>query len=236
MPTIPTFESILLQINQSFGGISLSTNKKRKFSTRRIQKEGVQKIYKAIFEDICSKLKLDIKAKSDIYKNLSDVEYFFKLVELNTWTGNATKQQIVWIWLTYIGVPSLARYMTFWNIDDITDKGMPGGKFWYLPDIIERNNKKILHLPVAQIVDWLLDLLGISMQEFITEYRDKADPDDKKTDTLIRTLYNWKVSENVPQPSKFEEFFPDSLNNLEFKGCFIIQDDLSHTEQFSLAL
>lgn len=236
MPTIPTFESILLQINQSFGGIGLSTNKKRKFSTRRIQKEGVQKIYKAIFEDICSKLKLDIKAKSDIYKNLSDVEYFFKLVELNTWTGNATKQQIVWIWLAYIGVPSLARYMTFWNIDDITDKGMPGGKFWYLPDIIERNNKKILHLPVAQIVDWLLDLLGISMQEFITEYRDKADPDDKKTDTLIRTLYNWKVSENVPQPSKFEEFFPDSLNNLEFKGCFIIQDDLSHTEQFSLAL
>lgn len=50
MPTIPTFESILLQINQSFGGIRLSTNKKRKFSTRRIQKEGVQKIYKAILK------------------------------------------------------------------------------------------------------------------------------------------------------------------------------------------
>lgn len=236
MPTLPIFESILLEINQSFGGRSFSTEKKRKFSTRRMQKEESQKMFIDIFEDISSKLKLDDNAKSDIFQNLSSVKDFYKSVELNTWTGNATKQQIIWLWLAYIGIPGIARHMGFWNINDVTDKGMPGGKFWYLPEVIERNNKQILHLPVAQIVDWLLDLLGISMQKFVTEYRDKADPDDKKTDTVIRTLYNWKVSENVPQPSKFEEFFPDSLTNLEFKGCFTIQDDLSHTEQFSSAL
>lgn len=236
MSTLPTFESILLEINQSFGGISFSTNKKRKFATRRMQAKVYQKMFNDIFEDISCKLKLDDDAKSDIYKNLLSANLFFKSVELNTWTGNATKQQIIWLWLAYIGTPGIARHMAFWNVNDVTDKGMPGGKFWYLPDIIERNNKQLLHLPVAQIVDWLLDLLGISMQEFVTEYREKADPDDRKTDTLIRTLYNWKVSENVPHPSKFEEFFPDSLNNLEFQGCFTIQDNLSHTEQFSLAL
>lgn len=192
-------------------------------------------MFQQIFEDITSKLKLDNNAKSDIYQNLLSVNHFYKLVELNTWTGNATKQQIIWLWLAYIGIPGIARYMVFWNINDVTDKGMPGGKFWYLPDVIERNNKQILHLPVAQIVDWLLDLLGISMQELATEYRAKADHYDIKTEKLIRTLYSWKASENVPQPSKFQEFFPDSLD-LEFKGCFTIQDDLPHSEQFSLAL
>lgn len=236
MATLPTIESILLEINQSFGGMSFSTDKKRKFSTRRMQEKTYNKMFSDILKNIYSKLKLDDNAKLAISKNLDDTITFNKLIELKTYTGNATKQQVIWLWLIYIGTPSIAQYMAYWNIDDITDKGMSGGKFWYLPEILERNNKKILHLPVAQIVDWLLDLLGISMQEFVTEYRDKADPDDKRTDTLIRTLYNWKVSENVPQPSKIEEFFPDSLNNLEFKGCFIIQDDLSHTEQFSLAL
>lgn len=182
MPTLPTFESILLEINQSFGGVSFSTDKKRKFSTRRMQEEVYQKMFIDIFEDISSKLKLDNNAKSDIFKNLLSVNHFYKLVELNTWTGNATKQQIIWLWLAYIGTPGIARHMAFWNINDVTDKGMSGGKFWYLPDIIERNNKQILHLPVAQILDWLLDLLGISMQEFVTEHRDKAepDPDEKK--------------------------------------------------------
>lgn len=180
-------------------------------------------------------MKLDNNAKSDIFENLLTVNHFYKLVELNTWIGNATKQQIVWLWLAYIGIPGLARHMAFWNLDDVPDKGMPGGKFWYLPNNIERNNQQILQLPVAPIVDWLLDLLGISMQELATEYRAKADHYDIKTGKLIRTLYSWKTSENVPQPSKFQEFFPDSLD-LEFKGCFTIQDDLPHSEQFSLAL
>lgn len=44
MATIPTLESILLEINQSFGGISFSTEKKRKFSERRMQEEEYQKM------------------------------------------------------------------------------------------------------------------------------------------------------------------------------------------------
>lgn len=89
MSTLPTFESILLEINQSFGGISFSTNKKRKFATRRMQEKVYQKMFNDIFEDISCKLKLDDDAKSDIYKNLLSANLFFKSVELNTWTGNA---------------------------------------------------------------------------------------------------------------------------------------------------
>lgn len=235
MATLPTFENILLEINQSLGGKSYSTGKKTKFLTRRISPESHQQMVDDIFEHIADKLTLDEKNKEFLLQNIKDAERFFTLVEQNIWTGKATKQQIVWLWLAYIGTPGFARHMAFWNIDAVTDKGMSGGIFWYLPEIIERNNKLTLYLPVAQIVDWLLDLLGISMQELATEYSAKIEYPEIKTDKLIRTLYNWRMSENVPQIAKFEEFFPDSLD-LDFKGCFIIKDDASHTEQFSLAL
>lgn len=235
MATIPSAEAILLEINQSLGGKSYASTKKNKFSCNSMDIHTQQEMYQELFDVIADKLNLDKDAAKDILKNFCDLGNFYKGVELNIWTGGATKQQISWQLLAYIFIPGIARYMAFWNLDDVTDKGMPGGYFWYLPEIKEKQGKSYLHLPVAQVIDWLLDLLGMPIAELANEYRRNADPNDIKTDKLIRTLYNWSSSENTPNPDKFNEFFPDDLN-LDFKGTFEINHSLPHIEQFSAAI
>lgn len=45
MSTLPTFESILLEINQSFGGVSFSTDKKKNFLPVECKKKYIKKCF-----------------------------------------------------------------------------------------------------------------------------------------------------------------------------------------------
>lgn len=235
MAIIPTLENILLEVNQSVGGASFTSQKKNKFSTNTMDTKLQLEMASEILKTITNKLNLDDHAVKDLIKNLIDSGSFYKSVELHTWTGSASSQQIIWYLLAYVYTPTIARYMAFWNMDYVTDKGMSGGRFWYLPDIKTKHGKEYLQLPVANVVDWLLDLLGMPISVLGKEYRANNDPLDIKTEKLIRTLYNWGASETTPNPNKFNEFFPDNLS-LNFKGTFEPDHNLSHNEQFLAAI
>jgi len=60
--------------------------------------------------------------------------------------------------LGYEIIPAVARRFGFWNLETKLDSGMPSGKFWYLPESREVNGNPTLCLPVAQVIDLLLDL------------------------------------------------------------------------------
>jgi hypothetical protein len=112
---------------------------------------------------------------------------------------------------------------------------MPGGRFWYLPELCGVDGKTSIYLPVAQVVDWLLDLLGIPPEKF-TEVRGQSlnDIDEKDAETLTRSLYNWRQG-TVPNPTSFIKYFPDEMQ-VSFKGAMSFDSKLSLDEQFSSVL
>lgn len=167
----------------------------------------------------------------DIVAFTTEVAGAYKQLELSSWTFAADERQIVWMLLGYFYVPGAARYIGMRSMEKPLDKGMPGGNFWYLPRVRTLDGGSEFYMPVAQVLDWLLDLLGMSREEF-------ADHHDEHTNTqgdgLRRTIYNW-MSGSTPQPEKIKEFFPEDLK-LKFKGTFELDADLTPEERFSAAM
>ncbi|MBK3453243.1 ankyrin repeat domain-containing protein [Pseudomonas sp. MF6754] len=235
MSTLPSFESILLQVHQSLGCKPFQTTLKRDFATGQKQLSHHKEMAHEIFDAIFDALDLDPQACGDIMHNVLDLANFNKHLELNTWTFAADKRQILWMLQGYSYAPSVARVAAFWNLEKALDKGMPGGRFWYLPEPREVDGKPNLYLPVAQVVDWLLDLLGMPLEEFADKRSQRLkDPGDKSSEPLMRSLYNWR-KETTPNPASFKEYFPDEMD-VEFKGVFSLDSGRSPTDQFADAL
>ncbi|WP_275100166.1 ankyrin repeat domain-containing protein [Sedimenticola hydrogenitrophicus] len=235
MSTLPLTEAILLEIHQSLGNSGYPTTKKNKFVTGQNSLASHKDMGEKILHDLFEALGMDPRACLDAIDNLLKFGNAYKELELNTWTFAADQRQILWMLLGYFYMPGLARLAAFWNIDSPLDKGMPHGRFWYLPEPREGNSKPSLYLPVAQVVDWLLDLLGMPLEAFADERsRFLKDSGDKSSETLMRSLYNWR-KQTIPNRAKINEYFCDELQ-VTFKGAFTLDSRLSPGEQFADAL
>ena len=231
MSTLPLTEAILLEIHQSLGCQKYQTKKKEKFATA----QGSLAAHKAMGQDILhaifNALDMDPRANVDAIDNLMAFGNAYKFLELNTWTFDADRRQILWMMLGYFYIPGLARHAAFWNLNGPLDQGMPGGRFWYLPEPSEMDGKPSLYLPVAQVVDWLLDLLGVSLEKFADA---RSESTDGAHDALRRSLYNWRRDTTI-RPDSFREYFSDDTA-LKFKGIFVLDSNHSPAEQFAEAL
>lgn len=235
MSTLPLTEAILLEIHQSLGCPSYPTTKKNKFATGQDRLEAHKAMGEEILHAIFDALDMDPRARMDAIDNLTEFGNVYKYLELNTWTFAADERQILWMLLGYFYMPGLARRAAFWNLGEALDKSMPGGRFWYLPEPRVADGKSSLYLPVAQVVDWLLDLLGMPLEEFAGKRSKSLEgADDKSSETLMRSLYNWR-KETTPNPASFKEYFPDELQ-VKFKGAFTLDNSRSPAEQFADAL
>lgn len=237
MGTLPLTEAILLEIHQSLGcpASGYATTKKNKFATGQDSLEAHSAMGEEVLHTIFDALDMDPRARVDALDNLTEFGNAYKYLELNTWTFAADERQILWMLLGYFYMPGLARRAAFWSLGESLDMGMPGGRFWYLPEPREVDGKHSLYLPVAQVVDWLLDLLGMPLEEFADKRSQSLeDADDKSSETLMRSLYNWR-KETTPNPTSFKEYFPDKLQ-VKFKGTFSLDSSRSFAEQFTDAL
>lgn len=192
--------------------------------------------------DVFQALGLDSQAQMDVLGNYQEFGNAYKFLELNTWTFAADQRQVLWALLGHVYVPGLARRVGGWSLGQTLDKGMPGGRFWYLPELQEVNGETKLYLPVAQVIDWLLDLLGASKTEVLTglasqlkAHRDQQkDAKEVHLDALIRSLNNWRLGTKIDL-GKIEEYFPDDLKP-DFQGAFKLKYVTSPSEQFGSAL
>lgn len=231
MSTLPLTEAILLEIHQSLGCPPYQTTKKNKFATGQdslaAHKTRGEEILNAIFDA------LDVapQARVDALNNLMEFGNAYKTLELNTWTFAADERQILWMLLGYFYIPGLARRAAFWNLEEALDKGMPGGRFWYLPEFREVDGKPSLFLPLAQVVDWLLDLLGIPLEELADQ---RSTLTDGEHDGLRRSLYNWRKDTTI-RPATFQKYFSDDTP-LNFKGAFTLDGRRFPAEQFADAM
>ncbi len=231
MSTLPLPEAILLEIHQSLGGQGYPTTKKSKFATGQTSLETHKAMGEEILQAIFDALDMDPRARVDALRNFMEFANAYKFLELNTWTFGADQRQILWSLLGHFYVPGLARRVGFWSLAQVLDKGMPGGRFWYLPEPCEVAGKPSLYLPVAQVVDWLLDLLGMPLEEFADE---RSESTDGGHDGLRRSLYNWRNATPI-RPDTIEKYFSDS-SVLVFEGAFSPDSSGTPAQQFAGAL
>lgn len=231
MSTLPLSEAILLEIHQSLGGDGYPTIRKNKFASGQAGLAAHKAMGVKVLHSIFDALDMDPLARLDALDNFMEFGNAYKYLELNIWTFAADQRQIIWMLLGHFYVPGLARRVGFWSIAQVLDKGMPGGRFWYLPELCEMNGKTSLHLPVAQVVDWLLDLLGMPLEEFADQ---RSESTDGGHDGLRRSLYNWRNATSI-RPDTIQKYFPDN-KALDFKGVFSVDKNRAAVEQFDDAL
>ncbi|MCM8623984.1 MAG: ankyrin repeat domain-containing protein [Candidatus Accumulibacter sp.] len=231
MSTLPLTEAILLEIHQSLGCPGYRTIEKERFASAQDSFAAHKAMFEEILRGIFDALDMDPLACLDAIENLQSMADAYKSVELSTWTFDADERQILWTLLGYFFIPGLARHAAFWNLDSPLDQGMPGGRFWYLPEFQETDGNRSLYLPVAQVVDWLLDLLGMPLEK-VADARSEAT--DGVHEGLRRSLYNWRSGTTIHKGS-IEKYFKDQTE-LSFHGAFVPNDNLSPAEQFDQAL
>jgi len=230
MGTLPKIESVLLEIHQSLGGNnSYSTVQKNKFATGKISISKQSDMMKTIILSIFEKLEVQQDSFDTIWQPLTNIANAYKGLELKTWTLDADQKQINWMLLTHFLVPGFARFSAFQAIQTPFDKGMPGGRFWYLPELVTSDGDKNLVLPVPQVIDWLTDLLGTDVGNVANQSL------DIDIQNLKRSLYNWKNGINTIRYSSIYEYFPDGLS-LDFEGSFTLDETASTDKQFNQAL
>ena len=228
MSCIPSIESILLEIHQSFGLGSFTTKQKSSFARLKRPLEKHRAQFRDIFDEITQIL--EITDSSQYINIITDIRHFIsfqKDLEQGIWTFNANSKQILWQLLSHSYAPGIARQLAIWNIEENVEAGMPGGKFWYLPT--ENLAESKLDMPITQVCDWLLDLLDVPLDR-IREF----DFGEQDSEALIRNIYNWKVGK-VPRTNTLCKSFSDD-RILAFKGCFLPDKKLNAAQQFEKAI
>lgn len=231
MSTLPLPEAILLEIHQSLGGPRYPTTKKNKFATGQASLATHKAMGEEILQVIFDALDMDPLARVDALDNFMEFGNAYKYLELNSWTFAADQRQILWMLLGHFYVPGLARRVGFWSLTQVLDKGMPGGRFWYLPEPHDIDGQPSLYMPVAQVVDWLLDLLGMPLEELADRRSESTDGDH---DGLRRSLYNWRNATPI-RPDTIQKYFSDSTV-LDFRGAFSLESQSPPAQQFANAL
>ena len=239
MALLPSFENILLEVHQSLG-LPYDARKK-KFAMQEMGLEHHIEMTAEMLHAVFKSLDMDKQACRDAMTNCLEWANFHKNLELKTWTGNASGQQLLWHFLAYACLPALARRLAFWDLAGQQrgipfDAGMPGGEFWFLP-LWDRVNGT-LTLPVAQVIDWLLDLLDApSLERLKTELGRKHVREDGGDDAVVRTLRNWRQGTGPQSAKKIEELFPDDAEaSLKFGGVFLRDESLTLEAQFQAAV
>lgn len=235
MATFPSIETVLMEIHQSLGLKQDQTKIKRKFGTGNMRLAEHQVMGQRILCEIFDELELDGQARADFMTNLTEIGNAFKGLECNTWTFQADERQVLWVLLGYFFIPGVARHTAFWNLHGNLDRGMPRGSFWYLPEPRTTSDGVEIDLPVKQVIDWLADLAGGSIESLsLARTRAKNARGQDDADTFTRTLYNWR-SGTLPYHDKIYQFFPDDLD-IPFEGIFEIDASQHVAQQFDAAV
>lgn len=191
--------------------------------------ENLNDTWEKVLGDIADALELDQKSKHDLINNIFYDYQSHKAIELGIFTSRASQRKIVWHYLARFLVPTLARHSVFWQVESRLDVGMPGGRFWYLPAVDCPFRPTQLLLPIQQVLNWLIDLIGDSPTSIANTIVEGMRAFDS-TDVVLKNLYNWKTAKSTPEISSIINTFPDEVE-IHFQGSFELDDKSPEYEQ-----
>lgn len=239
MAHLPTFEEILSEVHVRFGLKALT--EKSRFTGYEMEKDRHAQRIQSLLQQIYGALELDERAQKEARRKGNELRDILKAIGRNTWTGNASQQQVLWHTLACIHVPVWARNIARWSLYNVEhdlppiDAGMPGGEFWFLPTHNQVAGK--VEMPLAKVLAWLLDLLeepslacGASRLAGDAFKGSEVDPE-----SLTRKLRYWCTTNKPQSADEIEKLFPEGLD-LIFPGALPSAKDKTPDEQFENAL
>ena len=232
MASAPPPELIIAQIAQSFSGTRLDNATRARLAQRKMLPDKQEKVFLEGLKSIFAALEFDQDAQRDASRNIWNSIQAHSNIEQQTWTFGAPPQQVLWEHLVHLYIPFIARTAANWTIDERADYGMPDNRFWFLPEPDLDNPSQFL-MPVRQVLDWLFDLLGCTIEEFVeqAEDDDTADPDRLGDDGIKRTLYRWKKGQDLPDRETIARFFHDEPKRC-FKGSITLTEEHSPDQEY----
>lgn len=225
MATIPNFEAILLEAHQSLG-LQTTVKKGKLIGLQKPLNEHLKTVSE-LLGDVLEALGLvdNERIFEDAMHCLQEFIDFNSHIEQSCWTFSAEMRHIVWFMAGYVYAPGFGRRLAFWNLPNALTPDMPGGAFWFLPKLIENEGKPYMQMPVAQVVDWLLDLLNSPMDQIKDtlgggqDHNSRAKTAKVETESIERVLYNWRNGE-LPRIDSIEKYFAEG-SNLNFQGVLV---------------
>lgn len=152
--------------------------------------------------------------------------------KLNLTKFISTQKKMNWVILKRLVIPYLAKRLSSLDYDYSSriDKGLSGGRFWYLPDITDYPNIK---MPMEYIMNWWLDLYGKGLDSLCNEL-DENNPNESENKAFEskNTIKQW-FRKSIPDRKSIEEYCGIPII---YKGCFEpnVNDNLN--TQFQKAL
>lgn len=240
MAVVPKIESVFLEVLQALDLDELQTKTKTKFKKRQMALANHRQMMVEVFQDICRELELDIESERDLGRSLLEAGSFQAELENSVWTYGADHRQVLWFLLGYTWMPFLGRKIAFWQLDEIMDAGMPGGRFWYLPQVHQKDGKAELRMPVANVLDWFFDLSGIKMDKMSgclgRGHNERTGTSEDTPQGIESNLYKW-LNGKLPRATNIVSIFRDDCV-IPFNGTFTadkklkIEDRLETARQF----
>ena len=165
---------------------------------------------------------------------LLDMENGYLRVVNNVWTFEADERQILWEVLAWEIVPHLARRVAFASLGKVLDGGMPGGRFWYLPGVAPGKEEGPLELPVTQVLNWFMDLVGRPLEQ-IADDVSRSSSDNDLGESFLRSFNNWRSGRSTPEISKIEQYFNDGVE-IRFDNVFELRAGVDVLAQYDDAV
>lgn len=199
---------------------------KERFYTHEVKDEKYRELIDLIFK----KLNIDTQNEKliDIFIDLINLYLpIYNKINLTRFITN--QEKINWVILKRLVIPYLAKRSSSLDYDYNLriDKGLSGGKFWYLPDITDYLNVK---LPMEYVMNWWLDLYGKGLDKLCEEL-DSKNHNEKKTFESKNTIKQW-IKKSLPDRNSIEQYCSIPLN---YSGIFEVDENDSIDIQFEKA-
>lgn len=134
--------------------------------------------------------------------------------------------ELIALWTSIYALPFFAyNLIEYLSADASFESGMPGGVFWYLPEIAiaeDRKGFEVSQWPVSKVMEWWEDLVGESFHDnprLLFPTICEAGLDDAK-----RQIRFWRYEDRTPDPETIFRWCKQNWAE-KYKGVFT--DDLT---------
>lgn len=215
MATIPNVEEIIYFIHKTI--LQSSSKDKQDFVNQKLSFESQNRRQQELLSEVINAFRPKANTEAAIWSNFNHWRDFNRKLENRVDVLGASSKSTVWVMLNFIYIPYLARQFAFWNYHEQVDEGMPGGKFWFLPDLDVETNEIVL--PITSVLDWLMDLVGVKdIAKFSKCIADNS-ADNEKHESLIKNIRKAYTGQSEPHLNTIYRI-SEALKHIDFLDVF----------------
>lgn len=141
-----------------------------------------------------------------------------EFLRMNIQVANRSPELLV-KWVSLFVVPFLAyNLIEYLEVHSSVEKGMPGGQFWYLPEVAVAEDKKsyiVTEWPINKVLAWWEDLLG---EKFYSNPK-LLYPTESEEGEAKRQVHFWRFDKRTPDQETILRWCKQNWNG-KYKGIF----------------